>query len=180
MRKISSLLFTFLILACSNKQESSSQTNTLTIPLPLKENPGFDLRLNLEDTEDGKKVLLAELDLDSGVFIVSPYSTDDVYGHFQLKIDENPYLKEIGEILERPSSIEAMDKDLQVPVRFVLQNTSYQQKLEILTEGDFETKGSIWFVYEPECLPYEMKFTLSHLSGKLHIRNVKEIFGSRD
>lgn len=135
-------------------------------------NPNFDIGLDIKKLENSH-YLSVSLELFDGAFVVSPYSKDTIFGHFDISIADMGSVITEGLPLELPSSIEEFDPVLEAPVRFVRTNTTFTQKLNILTKEDFQVSGLIWFVLEPSCVPYDVEFTLSSQNGILKVEKTK-------
>ena len=125
------------------------------------------------DTLIHKKKLVTSLELQDGNYVISPFSKDSVYGHFEIKISKNDKLLVDKTIVEKPSSIEEFDNIIKERVHFVRENTSYTQHFSITGQDDFEVTGLIEFVHEPACIPYDVGFVLRYRSGNLTVEKTK-------
>ncbi len=167
MKKLLFLLGPTILIGCQSN--NSSKNNQHTSQATKKELP-FGLHLAVEDLGEHTYNLNTLLRLDSGIYVISPYSKDDVYGPFTLSVNDSSHLSFIDSLIELPSSVPEFDSILEAPVRFIKQGTRFQQKMQITKPTiDFETTGSIWMVPEPSCLPYEMEFTLIYKNGQLNL-----------
>jgi hypothetical protein len=90
--------------------------------------------------------LSATIELDSGSYVISPYSTDEFYLPFGMVINDTSALIVQGDLLETPDSVEEHDSYLNLPIKVVRVNTTYQQNLKIASKDDFEVPGLIEFL----------------------------------
>ena len=109
------------------------------------------------------------IELDNGCYIISPFSNDTTYGHLEISYDRTDHLM-VNDLLEKPASVEEFDPIVGESVKFVKENTTYEQQLKVLTSNDFELKGSVWFVLEPRCTPEEVNFIISYNAGEMKVR----------
>jgi hypothetical protein len=153
-----------------NKSENNS-SETMLKP--------FDIQLDMEKLDGNEYELAVAIKLNKGDYIVSPFSTDGVYGTFSLVIPKTSYLKVDKRLSENPESLPEIDPIINKPVRFVRVNTTYKQKMKVTNEEDFEVSGLIELLLEPSCVPYDMEFKLSYKSGELIAKKTK-IFISKE
>jgi hypothetical protein len=160
--------------ACTTENQQSNLT-----AVPIKNevsnsmDQGFDIALQMEKIEDDQYYLSASLELDSGSYVISPFSKDTTYGHFGISIPENNKLIPDGGVVEIPRSVEEYDPILEMPINFVRKNTTYKQKLNLTADDDFEVSGMVFLLIEPQCVPYEVKFSISHFAGKMTVEQVR-------
>lgn len=159
------------LVACSDHQAETQDQHPLPTEITAlsKVDPSFDVEFSLNEVAREEYRLVAELALSNGAYVVSPFSPDTVYGHFNLSLESNANLRFVNELYEFPHSRSERDPILEGPVNFVRGDTRYSQTLESLTEDDFEVRGQAWFVLEPSCVPYEVAFAISQRDGELTI-----------
>ena len=118
---------------------------------------GFDLEFGVIDPD----TLIIEWAGAPGSFVVSPLSTDSLYGKVAL---ECPSL-EFGAWRESPASRGSWDPYAEGFVRFVQVPTRWKIPLERLPKGDFDAEAELFFVVEPACIPYSTTLTLQRRNG---------------
>lgn len=162
----------FLSFGCvTQNNESNNSVEPVSIALQGEET--FDIDLQLDELKDGKYNLGVTIKLDGESYVVSPYSEDSIYGHFNISIPETAHFVIENDLLEIPNSVREFDPIIEMPVNFVRENTTYRQQIKVLSKDDFEVTGVIWFLLEPICIPYEVEFVLSHRSGKMEVKKTK-------
>lgn len=142
----------------------------------------FNILLETEKIDQDQFRLATTIELSDSSYVISPYSQDDIYGHINIGIRDHSNLIVGESLLEIPSSVEEFDPILEKPVRFVRENTTYQQDLQVVGEDDFDISGSVWFVLEPSCVPYEVEFIISYHAGEMTIEktNTRTAYGVRE
>lgn len=170
MNKIITFSLLLLSIACTTPtQQSNSTAIAVNNDAKVVTEKGFDLTLQLEEAENGDYYLSAALELDKGSYVISPFSEDTTYGHFGIDIADNHHVIADEPVLEIPASVDEFDDFLERRVKFVRVNTTYKQKVKVVTEDDFDIPGMIFLLVEPQCVPYEVEFTLSNRSGKMSV-----------
>lgn len=158
----------------NHKPNSGEQTNT--IKPSLENDKGFDLSFHVNPKADSNYDFLIDLKLDSGNYIISPFSKDNFYMPFSLVLDKNTHLHIDQAILEIPKSKIELDTIINLPVRFIRTNTQFIQKVNVRTSDDFEVLGKVEFLIEPSCIPYSIDFMISQQDGKMAIKKTKTGF----
>jgi hypothetical protein len=113
MRYAIFLLGLLIFLGCANdSQVQDTQKNKFSThnkPYELnflneiqKNNPPFDLALSLDQISASFVTLTATLVLDSGDYVVSPYTSQDFLGVFDMSILDSTDLHFVGELIEFP------------------------------------------------------------------------------
>ncbi|MEO1450915.1 MAG: hypothetical protein AAFV07_15405 [Bacteroidota bacterium] len=166
-------LFTLLIGVLVGCQPAGQPAQSITQPVVQLEDQGFDLGLEIVETNGKQASLNVSLKMDEDSYVISSYSTDDIYGHFEISLTESPHLFGGNPMAEIPASVEEFDPVIKQSVRFIRQETTFQQPLEVLSEDDFVAEGKIEFVLEPRCVPYDVTFTISQQDGKLKVVKTK-------
>jgi hypothetical protein len=171
MKNSLTLLFVCLNIACGTKtKQVKVAVNTQEV---IVENAPFNIEFQLEEKEAGIYSLATILELDSGSYVISPFSEDDFYGPFKISILDSTHLFVDESLIEIPQSVEENDPYINVPVRFVRENTVYKQNIKLLGEEDFEVSGLIEFLLEPSCKPYSVKFILSYYADTMRVEKIK-------
>ena len=168
-----SCLFLFVACGAIDNYQSSKVTRTAQTTNKKKIEFPFDLQLQLDEVENNFYNLSVAIELDSGSYIISPFSKDSTYLHFSIAMEDNRYLIADETLLEIPSSVEEFDPILNEPVKFVRVNTTYKQQIKVLSQENFQVAGLIEFLVEPSCIPYDIEFVLSSQVGKLNVKKTK-------
>ena len=103
-------------------------------------------------------------------WVVSPLEGDFQYGGCSIELHSREHLEFEGELTELPESVEVYDELLERSVRRIQVSTTFRRGLRVLTEKDFESRGSIFFVLEPKCVPYQCFFVINQEDGKLSVQ----------
>lgn len=173
------LVFSVLLItiSCGAKELPNPSEQKMTTPtLELPDDTHFDIQFETKQVGYQRYYLTAALTLDEGSYVISPFSEDTFYMHFNILLDENDFIKAYQPILETPASVIEFDTIIKTPVRFVRQNTTYKQAIKIKKQDDFTTKGIVELLVEPSCIPYHVEFTLSYQSGALNIQKTETRF----
>ena len=144
---------------------------------PLLES--FELKLDIKKVTDNEYTLINTIELENDSYVVSPFSKDKIYGHFTVSIEENDYIFLEESIIEFPETVEKYDPIIEEKVRFVRENTIYNQNIKLKRTGDFEVRALTWFLLEPQCVPLDVEYIISYRDGKMEI-NQKKITISED
>lgn len=161
----------------NSKNESYSQSKLYKPELigdfnykePLYKGLPFEVDLSLSQTTPKLTTLTATLSLESGDYVVSPYTTQDYLGVFDLSIIDTTHIEFEGNLIEFPPPIDLFFSFEDLPVISYVGNTRLSRSLKIFTEGDFEAYGEIFFVHEPSCLPYIVSFVITRKQGELSV-----------
>ena len=186
MRYAIFLLGLLIFLGCANdNQVQETQINKFSThnkPYELnflneiqKKNPSFDLALSLDQISSSSLTLTATLVLDSGDYVVSPYTSQDFLGVFDMSILDSSDLHFVGELIEfpPPSAFRVPFDDL--PVLCYTSSTRISRSVEILSNTDFESYGEIFFVHEPSCFPYVISFSILRKSGIFSVTKLSTV-----
>ena len=174
MNKTVAFFFLLMSFSCGTKTKQVKETFA-TVKNEEAQLPegSFNIELQIDKVDGELYSFSTSLELDSGAYVVSPFSEDEFYGPFQISILDSRHLIIDERLLEIPKSVEENDPYINVPVRFVRENTIYKQNIKLLTEEDFEVSGLIEFVLEPSCKPYSVEFILSYHSDTMTIEKTK-------
>lgn len=179
-KAIITMLMACLGLSCNmDEVVTQTQENPDKVNLVIKTNEhsgiddSFDIILQIDKITDEHYRLSATIELDSGTYIISPFSRDGFYSYFDMVISDNSALITQGDLSETPVSVEEYDDIIDLPVRLVRETTTYTQKLKVVSKDDFEVSGLVEFLLEPSCVPYDVEFTITSRSGKLDVQKTK-------
>jgi len=134
-----------------------------------KQKKPFKLEFQLKKIDSENYNLVTTISLDKGSYIISPFSQDTVYGHFELTLKDSNNLVFTSKMTESPNSKTEFDPIIKDYVNFVRTNTTYSQHIKILNKEDFEVSGNVWFLIEPLCSPVDIEYILSYNSGNLSV-----------
>lgn len=184
---IRTFTFTFLLLTIITGTNCQSNNDKPVIKLekiqalkkfsPLQES--FDLKLDIKKVNDKEYTLINTIELENDSYVISPFSKDEVYGHFTVSLVENKHLDLEDSIIEFPESVEEYDSIIEEKVRFVREKTIYNQNIKLIETGDFEVRALTWFLIEPQCVPIDVEYVISYKEGKMEIKE-KKISISKD
>ncbi len=115
--------------------------------------------------------LIIKMDLNTDSFYVSPNSVRDFSGKFKLHLNENNQLEKTAALIEKPLSTEIFDPQPFVDgkVNWVKGDTTYTQKLHLNSKEDFQIRGLVQFVIEPNCTLEKIPFTIVYANTKMKI-----------
>ena len=135
-----------------------------------KENP-YEVEFKVEETEDGRFILVTSMKLNGGSFYVSPHSETDFKGKFRIEVAPNDDLSIENDFVETPRSEEVVDPHQFVngPVNWVTEDTKYEHPLILHTQKDFSIGGKIIFVIEPKCTLETIGVLFKYKNGVLTV-----------
>jgi len=182
MRRITYLLlFGFLLTSCG-EGDSSEQNSELDNEIidSVDHSTLFMSDIWSADIEDDSvliqlsinqkdKSIDCKLDLFGGAWIVSPLATDYPYGKMELSLEENEFASLSLDIQQTPVAEIVSDHNVPEPYEIIRNSSLISQKVKIKSTEDFETKGSLFYLLEPICLPYRIDFVLKSKQGELFI-----------
>lgn len=157
------LILLFTLLCFSTKAQTSLLGSSLE---------NFSTAFSIEKDSDNNTHLIALIELNNDSYVISPFSKDTIYGHLDLSIKDTDAVSFEGALSESPISTSEYDPILETEVKFVRLNTRYKQGLNINTEEDFEVAGVLWFLLEPQCVPYKIDYLLIQNSDKLSVEKL--------
>lgn len=159
----------------NEKKETKTIEETEKTEVVNQQKDPFHVELDLKQEDDNTYNFIAKVKLDSGAYIISPYSTDDTFLHFNILFQENDHISTIDSLIETPISTAEYEELLEQEVRYVRQTTTYEKKFERTDYEDFEMEGSIEFLVEPRCSVEEIRFTIKCISDTMYIESNKLI-----
>lgn len=115
--------------------------------------------------------LIIKMDLNTDSFYVSPNSVRDFSGKFKLHLNENNQLEKTAALIEKPLSTEIFDPHpfVDAKVNWVKDDTTYTQKLHLNSKEDFQIRGLVQFIIEPNCTLEKIPFTIVYADAKMKI-----------
>lgn len=146
----------------------SSKDSTFILGPEIPSQP-YELKLNLNPLGENIYELEILMELYNGAHFVSPNAQRDFSGKFTVLMDETTLLERQGPLIESPLSKEEFDPHpfTNGLVNWVRVNTSYTQKVQLLTPTDFQVQGIIQFTIEPRCTLEKIPFILKKVKGVL-------------
>jgi hypothetical protein len=187
MKKTFTLLVLLVFMACTSENQPADQTQEkqpaekvqkLIIDEDEVTDEPFGIEFQIKPIRDNEFELAVSIILDSGSYVVSSSSEDNFYGHFEISINPSDHLILDHTVSESPNSIEEFDPILKRNVKFVRVNTTFKQQLMVTSQNDFEDSGSVWFMLEPICIPYNVGFSISSDQGELKVAKTKTTISS--
>lgn len=122
---------------------------------------GFDIRVFAEAGQADSlqhAVLITEVDIPTGSYVISALSDRDYLGKFQV-IWEDSTIRPAGALIENPISMPGWEPFDQVYTPMLFENTELRQEWA-LPKDTSAFEGQVFFVLEPQCVPYALDFTL--------------------
>ncbi len=168
-----------LLIVGSNIQQSHNEFEITTIEKPgvnevlTKTDELYTLQFKIEKTENNKHNLIIAIELHNGSSFISPFEKKEFKGKFFMDLGSYDQLAFDGNIIETPRSVATFDPYSKEPVIWVIENTTYKQPLNILSEGDFEVFGRVRFTIEPRCSLEEIPFAISYQDGVMTLKSPK-------
>lgn len=134
--------------------------------LDAKPPSGFTCDMRL-DSAGASVQLVADVALQPGNYLASPFSPDTVLGHFRFEITEGDLVLAEG-MHESPTATLTFDPQLNMQVRYAVGSVRYAQPV-LLPEGPFKASGEAFFVLEPACQPRVLPFDVWRDGTGLHL-----------
>lgn len=125
----------------------------------------FEVHVELQNIHRDTLILSTSLEFVEGSWVYSPLSADHFYGHLRFGLDPNAFFSsDSTSLMEIPPSLAEIDPWIHKWVRVIREPTTFTQKL-IRTESQgldvgSSLSGMVEFVLEPQCLPYEVIFSI--------------------
>lgn len=133
----------------------------------------FDIDVQIDKRGNDQYDLIVTIELENGNYVISPYSEDETYGHFEISLAETSNFILLDQLLEVPNSVEEYDPVLKRQVKFVRETTSYTQRIRLASQDNFVVSGLIEFVLEPSCVPYDVEFVITYHSEAMNVKKTK-------
>ena len=176
------IIFISLLIICTSCSEdvSSDSRNSDIIQMDVVKgvndvSPPFGLDFSLVQTSSSNPTLSIVLTLDTGDYVISPSSSQDFLGMFDVNFRDSSGVKVLSGLQAFPTPIYKVIPFEKAPIKCFVGTTLLSHKLKIENEGDFEAYGTVFFVHEPSCYPYEVSFILSRQLGNLSIEKLQTI-----
>jgi hypothetical protein len=122
---------------------------------------GFDIRVFADPAEanaPARFMLTTEVDIPEGSYVISALSDRDFLGKFQVHWTDS-LIQATGTLTEAPLSMTGWEPFGRVFTPTLNTNTVIRQVWETPGgTGPFE--GEVFFVLEPQCVPYALKFSV--------------------
>lgn len=120
--------------------------------------PGFEIRLNVEESGDAVW-LNSAVQLPYGGYIISATCTFDYLGKFQVQWADTAAVRNTG-WREEPAAELAMEPFEAQLVPMLLKDTEVATRLWI-EPGVDAASGELFMVLEPQCVPYRLPFSMT-------------------
>ena len=121
----------------------------------------FDIRVFAEAGEADSlphAILITEVDIPNGSYVISALSDRDYLGKFQV-IWKDSTIRPAGALFENPISMPGWEPFDKVYTPMMFENTEVRQEWA-LPKDTSAFEGQVFFVLEPQCVPYALDFTL--------------------
>ena len=130
--------------------------------LPLPE--GFDIRV--AGTVNGEQVLLdIDVDIPNGSYVISALSDRDYLGKFQVNWTDS-LIHPASDLVEVPVSTLGWEPWDQVYTPMLFHPTTIRQTWNVPNSND-TVSGQVFFVLEPQCVPYAVDFSVVMTTGSI-------------
>ena len=142
------------------KDALADPTEPLGQPLP----EGFDIRVS--GTVDGGQVLLdIDVDIPEGSYVISALSDRDYLGKFRVHWSDS-LITPATDLTESPVSMPGWEPWDQVYTPMLFHPTTIQQTWNVPNSID-TASGEVFFVLEPQCVPFAMDFNVVMTTGAI-------------
>ena len=128
------------------------------LPLPV----GFDIRV-AGDIVDRELALAVSVDVPEGSYVISALSDRDYLGKFQVSWSDSS-VQASGALIETPVSMPGWEPWDRVYTPMLFSPTVLRQTWRFPTQLD-TLKGQVFFVLEPQCVPYALDFKVATATG---------------
>ena len=128
------------------------------LPLPK----GFDIRV-AGTVDRGQIGLDIEVDIPEGSYVISALSERDYLGKFQI-LWADSLITQTTDLVEEPSSMPGWEPWDEVYTPMLFHPTTIRQLWDIPSSID-TAQGEIFFVLEPQCVPYAVDFKVVMATG---------------
>ena len=174
------ILFSIVFLSCTDSvpteaavaNVSGAGTPLQVINVLHKDTAPFNLEFSLDQINSTSTTLITTLSLASGDYVTSPSSIQDFLGKYTLEFKDDTKMAIVGALIESPLAVDLIFSWDDSPVKCYVDTTTLSQSLRFLTDGDFNALGTVCFVLEPECYPYETSFVISREMGNLSVQRL--------
>lgn len=136
----------------------TTHTDQPGLPLPV----GFDIRV-AGDIVDRELALAVSVDVPEGSYVISALSDRDYLGKFQVSWSDSS-VQASSALIETPVSMPGWEPWDRVYTPMLFSPAVLRQKWRFPTELD-TLKGQVFFVLEPQCVPYALDFEVATATG---------------
>ena len=124
------------------------------LPLPA----GFDIRVFADPKEEGIVGTAVEVDIPEGSYVISALSDRDYLGKFSVSWTDST-IRPASALVESPVSMPGWEPFDKVYTPMLFEPTVVTQDWQ-LPKGAGPFQGEVFFVLEPQCVPYALEFVL--------------------
>ena len=158
------LLFTSMLLhtACNTPPEEAASTPASRPGLPLPD--GFDIRVT-GTVESGQVQLDIEVDIPEGSYVISAMSDRDYLGKFQVNWTDSTVVA-TSALIEDPVSMPGWEPWDKVYTPMLFEATTLRQTWTLPSTLDTAV-GEVFFVLEPQCVPYAVDVQVIPANGSI-------------
>ena len=162
MLPMATLLFIFW--GCeSPKRQSEGAPPIPSSPAPPEQDAEiqFDIRVFADPGQTDSTaqiVLVTEVDIPRGSYVISALSDRDYLGKFQVTWKDSS-IAPAGALLETPLSMPGWEPFDKIYTPMLLTSTTVSQAYN-LPDGIGPFAGQVFFVLEPQCIAYALDFTV--------------------
>ena len=158
------LFFISLLLqtACNTPPEEAASTTASRPGLPLPD--GFDIRVK-GTVENGQVQLDIEVDIPEGSYMISAMSDREYLGKFQLNWTDSTVVP-TNALVEEPVSMPGWEPWDKVYTPMLFEATTLRQAWTLPSTLDTAI-GEVFFVLEPQCVPYAVDFEVIPANGSI-------------
>ena len=133
----------------------------------LKPTKPIELVPSLQSVQGNSAMLVVEIDfLHPGDWLVSPRSSDSLFGHVEFGFLDASVLAPVGDMVADPPAVMEHEPMSQIDLWVHRMDTKLALPVEAMVEGDFQVRGGLFFVLEPRCVPYELRFEVLRVDGE--------------
>lgn len=154
----------------TTKEKSVTSLNK-NYPHSIKEdNLPFTFQVSINEINNNNYSLDLIVEPEKGSYIISPFSENEVVIPLKIVISDSNFIEfPKFSLKEIPAAEEEFDEIFDMLCKRVRVKTNYKQPFEIISKMDFEGNGYIELMVEPECVPFNIPFTITSLSGNLSV-----------
>lgn len=150
--------------------DESMYDKPLTDHAKAMEHP-YDVTFSIEKNAEGEHILVTDMKLHGGSFLVSPLTDAGFKGKYRVEVAPNDDLEISGAVTETPPTATVIDPHRFVngPVNWVTKDTKYEFPLTLNSDKDFQIGGKLIFVIEPKCTLEEVPIMFKYKNGVLTV-----------
>ncbi|MDA9864216.1 hypothetical protein N9C70_04020 [Flavobacteriales bacterium] len=161
--KLPLVILLFAFWGCESPEPSAGAPPSSPSPDPTEPHPEvqFDIRVFADPGQTDSTaqiVLVTEVDIPAGSYVISALSDRDYLGKFQVTWEDTSIVP-VGTLQEKPLSMPGWEPFDKVYTPMLLTSTTVSQAYN-LPNGTGPFSGRVFFVLEPQCIAYAMDFTV--------------------